>query len=66
MFFEVIDPCSLNHQGEDIGVKYRAGVYSRHLVLASDYIQNQANYEQIVVETCPPTQLCCKCTRTSK
>lgn len=26
--FEIIDPYSLNQQGEDIGKKYRTGVYS--------------------------------------
>lgn len=57
-FFEIIDPCSLNQQGEDVGVKYRTGVYSQnnhHLALARDYIRSQANYTQIVVEVCPLT-----------
>jgi len=26
-FFSVIDPCSINHQGEDSGSQYRSGVY---------------------------------------
>lgn len=39
--FEIIDPYSVNQQGEDIGEKYRTGVYSKkpeHLQEATDYI----------------------------
>lgn len=55
-FFEIIDPCSLNRQGEDIGEKYRSGVYSRddsHLQIAANYIAQQPNAKQIVVEVKP-------------
>ncbi len=40
-FFEIIDPYSLNKQGEDVGTKYRTGVYSvnpKHLELVRQYI----------------------------
>jgi peptide-methionine (S)-S-oxide reductase len=40
-FFEIIDPYSINKQGNDIGMKYRTGVYSEckiHLSKASNYI----------------------------
>lgn len=55
-FFEIIDPCSLNKQGDDVGEKYRTGVYSndmKHLDIARDYICRQRNYEDIVVEVHP-------------
>ena len=29
-FFEIIDPYSINQQGEDVGKKYRTGIYSEH------------------------------------
>jgi|SRR5699024_139762 len=28
--FEVLDPCSINEQGEDTGEKYRTGIYSEN------------------------------------
>ena len=40
-FFEIIDPYSLNKQGEDVGEKYRTGVYSEkleHLKEAKAYL----------------------------
>lgn len=55
-FFEIIDPCSLNKQGEDVGEKYRTGVYSedpRHLEIARAFIERQDNAADIVVEVAP-------------
>lgn len=57
-FFEIIDPYSLNRQGEDRGEKYRTGVYSlesRHLDEAIGYIAARADHEKIVVEVLPLT-----------
>ncbi|WP_166383003.1 peptide-methionine (S)-S-oxide reductase [Polaribacter sp. 11A2H] len=39
---EIIDPYSINQQGNDIGEKYRTGIYSNHqnhLLKAKNYIQ---------------------------
>lgn len=52
-FFEIIDPHSVNRQGDDIGEKYRTGVYSRkqdHLDAARTYIGSRADAESVVVE----------------
>ncbi len=52
-FFEIIDPYSLNKQGDDVGLKYRTGVYSKtksHLELARNYIMSRDDYHKIVVE----------------
>lgn len=57
-FFEIIDPYSLNKQGEDVGKKYRSGIYSeneRHLKEAKEYIEKRDNKERIVVEVLPLT-----------
>ncbi|MGL6259831.1 peptide-methionine (S)-S-oxide reductase [Vibrio sp. WXL210] len=54
-FFEIIDPYSINKQGEDVGEKYRTGVYSKdpaHLQQASDYIQQRDDTDKIAVEVC--------------
>ncbi|WP_194435480.1 peptide-methionine (S)-S-oxide reductase [Vibrio fluminensis] len=56
--FEIIDPYSLNQQGEDVGPKYRSGVYSRnprHLEEAKRYIAYREDYARIVVEVMPLT-----------
>lgn len=58
LFFEIIDPYSLNKQGDDVGPKYRTGVYSKtpeHLKLAKQYIAQHPNAEKIVVEIKPLT-----------
>ena len=57
-FFEIIDPYSLNKQGNDIGKKYRTGVYSKslqHLEAAKNYIEKKADCDRIVVEILPLT-----------
>lgn len=57
-FFEIIDPYSVNKQGEDVGEKYRTGVYSQdpqHLAIASGYIAKRADADKIAVEVLPLT-----------
>ncbi|KEZ89262.1 peptide-methionine (S)-S-oxide reductase [Lacrimispora celerecrescens] len=57
-FFEIIDPYSMNKQGNDVGKKYRTGVYSKvpqHLEDAKNYITERADREKIVVEVMPLT-----------
>ena len=56
--FEIIDPTSLNKQGEDAGEKYRTGVYSEkpaHLTEAMAFIGERNDSELIVVEVLPLT-----------
>ncbi|MDC5705136.1 peptide-methionine (S)-S-oxide reductase [Vibrio europaeus] len=51
--FEIIDPYSVNQQGEDVGEKYRTGVYSQnnaHLIAAQHYIANRPDSDKIAVE----------------
>jgi len=55
-FFEIIDPYSLNKQGNDVGEKYRTGVYSntkQHLDIAKNYIAKRMDSERIMVEVLP-------------
>ncbi|WP_158970209.1 peptide-methionine (S)-S-oxide reductase [Paraglaciecola sp. L3A3] len=55
-FFEIIDPYSINQQGEDVGKKYRTGIYSTldsHLKSAGQYIQQRDDAAKIVVELLP-------------
>lgn len=57
-FFEIIDPYSVNRQGDDIGEKYRTGVYSEnpsHLQQAQRYINGRDDHANIVVEILPLT-----------
>ncbi|WP_375754106.1 peptide-methionine (S)-S-oxide reductase [Vibrio sp. HN007] len=52
-FFEIIDPYSINKQGEDVGEKYRTGVYSQnshHLTVVKRYIESREDADQIAVE----------------
>ncbi|KGA95625.1 methionine sulfoxide reductase A [Alkalihalobacillus alcalophilus ATCC 27647 = CGMCC 1.3604] len=56
--FEIIDPYSLNKQGEDVGEKYRTGVYSEnpeHLREAEDFLNERKDKDRIVVEVMPLT-----------
>tara|TARA_B100000989_G_scaffold56818_1_gene38462 strand:+ start:1038 stop:1514 length:477 start_codon:yes stop_codon:yes gene_type:complete len=56
--FEIIDPYSLNQQGNDVGEKYRTGVYSlnsNHLKQASDWIAQRPDSAKILVEVRPLT-----------
>lgn len=57
-FFEIIDPYSINQQGQDIGLKYRTGIYSqsnRHLEKAKLFIDQQPKSHTIAVEVLPLT-----------
>lgn len=54
--FEIIDPYSLNKQGQDIGEKYRTGVYSEnpeHLKEAKRFLSDRNDYNLIVVQVLP-------------
>ncbi len=54
--FEIIDPYSLNKQGNDAGKKYRTGVYSvadQHLKIARDYVVKRGDRDKIMVEILP-------------
>ncbi|MGH2316437.1 peptide-methionine (S)-S-oxide reductase [Planococcus sp. SE5232] len=56
--FEIIDPTSLNKQGEDVGEKYRTGIYSEnpaHLTEAKAFIGERNDSDLIVVEVLPLT-----------
>ncbi|MCK8058459.1 MULTISPECIES: peptide-methionine (S)-S-oxide reductase [unclassified Fusibacter] len=55
-FFEIIDPYSLNRQGDDIGEKYRTGVYSlskEHLEEVEAFIKLREDRDRVVVEVLP-------------
>ncbi|MDA0148184.1 peptide-methionine (S)-S-oxide reductase [Vibrio sp. LaRot3] len=52
-FFEIIDPYSINQQGNDVGEKYRTGIYSRkpqHLEVAQRFIAACEDSDKIAVE----------------
>ena len=58
LFFKTIDPTSLNQQGEDIGTRYRTGIYwvnsEDEKVVTEALSELQRNYEKpIVVENEP-------------
>lgn len=58
-YFEIIDPHSINKQGEDVGEKYRTGVYSKnpeHLERVKQFINARMDVAKIVVEVLPLTQ----------
>ena len=55
-FFEIIDPYSINKQGDDVGEKYRTGVYSldsEHLVKVKCYLQAREDVDRIAIEVLP-------------
>jgi peptide-methionine (S)-S-oxide reductase len=57
-FFEIINPYILNKQGEDVGKKYRTGIYSespKHLEVARNFISMRDDSEMIVIEVLPLT-----------
>ena len=57
-FFEIIDPYSVNKQGEDVGPKYRTGIYSKnqnHLNIARNYINKRSDADKIAVQVEPLT-----------
>ena len=56
--FEIIDPYSVNRQGEDVGEKYRTGLYSedsKHVEAARAFIQRRGDADRIAVEVLPLT-----------
>ena len=56
--FEIIDPYSLNKQGQDVGEKYRTGIYSEkpeHLKEAKAFISERNDADRIKVEIIPLT-----------
>ncbi|ATH59020.1 MULTISPECIES: peptide-methionine (S)-S-oxide reductase [Staphylococcus] len=56
--FEIIDPYSVNQQGQDIGLKYRTGLYSedaKHLKEAQAYIDTIEDHHLIATEVLPLT-----------
>ena len=56
--FEIIDPYSLNQQGEDVGEKYRTGIYSEkleHLQEAKAFLHARDDFDLVVVEVLPLT-----------
>lgn len=51
--FEIIDPYSLNKQGQDVGEKYRTGVYSEkseHLEEAKAFLWERDDFDLVKVE----------------
>lgn len=59
-YFRVIDPTSLNQQGNDRGTQYRTGIYYTHAaeqaIIAQALQQEQQKYQQpLVVENLPLT-----------
>lgn len=53
---EIIDPYSLNQQGNDVGEKYRTGIYSenpQHLSAANAFFHAREDRERIQVEVLP-------------
>lgn len=56
--FEIIDLYSVNRQGEDVGEKYRTGVYSedlRHVDAARAFIHRRRDVDRIALEVLPLT-----------
>ncbi|WP_271397607.1 peptide-methionine (S)-S-oxide reductase [Salinicoccus roseus] len=56
--FEIIDPYSVDRQGEDVGRKYRTGLYSEdseHLEEAESFIKQRDDHAEIAVEVLPLT-----------
>ncbi len=56
--FEIIDPYSFNKQGEDVGPKYRTGIYStdkEHLKIAQKHISMRKDKDKLYFEILPLT-----------
>ena len=54
--FEIIDPYSVNRQGDDVGERYRTGVYSEdpaHLEQARAFIAARGDADRVAVEVLP-------------
>lgn len=59
-FFRVIDPTSVNKQGEDSGTQYRTGIYyadpADESIIRHALAQEQKNYAAPIVVECQPLQ----------
>lgn len=58
LFFEIIDPTTLNKQGNDVGVQYRTGIYyennSQYSIIEKEVENLELKYdEDIVLEVKP-------------
>lgn len=56
--FEIIDPYSVNKQGQDVGLRYRTGLYSedeKHLKEAQQFIDGIEDHHLIATEVLPLT-----------
>lgn len=56
--FEIIDPYSLNKQGQDVGEKYRTGIYSEnpeYIKEAKEFLRARNDFDLLVVEVLPLT-----------
>lgn len=56
--FEIIDPYSIDKQGNDVGHKYRTGIYSsceRHLSEAREYLSSRPDANLLALEVLPLT-----------
>lgn len=58
MFYQVIDPVSVNKQGEDVGVQYRTGIYYSDAEdeerIRASLAELQKEYEQPLAVECEP------------
>jgi len=57
-FYEVVNPVSLNRQGNDIGTQYRTGVYfvdgaDEEIILGSIALLQESHCEQVMIEVKP-------------
>lgn len=56
--FEIIEPYSVNKQGNDVGERYRTGLYSedpRHLEEARAFLRERDDYDRLTSEVLPLT-----------